>query len=534
LGTKHLKIMGPFHQLESGLQKGARFLPGWLPPGCLLLVVWTLAIRQLSLEWTVNPEYQYGWIVPVLSLLIWWRAWICRPAPGERLASGFLPGLVVAVSIGAVPLRIIEEANPDWRLLNDYFTGQAIVLTALMIDYSGGRTWLRHFAFPLLFPLIAVPWPSGPEREIIQGLQRCIASISVEGASWLGWSAVQQGNLIILSHGIVGVNEACSGIRSLQSSLMIALFLGEYFRLVAARRLILVALALLSAFVFNAARAFFLMVMMDWRGAEALLRFHDPAGMGIAVASLLFLWVVASFMAGRGESPALVQPRSPGYLRFPTGWLVVLLAAWLAAETLNQAWYWWHERQAQPAPLWTLRWPPPRPGFQDEAIDEVARSYLRYDQGWHGKWRDQDQWELFFFTWSPSRASTGLAQSHRPDICLPAAGFIMKEDLGLKKMEINGLVLPIHSYVFQTPLDGQILYVFQAVTDDRVWPDSGYGFATGSLQLDRLRAAWAGRRNPGQRSLLIVNQGADNSGEAEDRARDQLRDLLVIEPTPAK
>ena len=40
-------------------------------------------------------------------------------------------------------------------------------------------------------------------------------------------AAIQRGNLIELSTGVLGVDEACSGIRSFQSTLMAALFLDE-------------------------------------------------------------------------------------------------------------------------------------------------------------------------------------------------------------------------------------------------------------------------------------------------------------------
>src|SRR5262245_40243730 len=39
----------------------------WVPPG-YGLACWFLAIRHLSLEWTINEQYQYGWIVPALTV----------------------------------------------------------------------------------------------------------------------------------------------------------------------------------------------------------------------------------------------------------------------------------------------------------------------------------------------------------------------------------------------------------------------------------------------------------------------------------
>jgi exosortase len=496
------------------------------------LIVWVLAIRQLDLEWTFNPQYQYGWIVPLLTLLLWWRAWPGRPPPSDRLTSRTLPCAIALIAILALPLRIIQEANPDWRLLNFYYTAQAILITALILDYSGGKAWLRYFVFPLLFPLVAVPWPSGLEHEIIQGLQRLIASIGVEGASWMGWNSYQRGNLIVLSQGTVGINEACSGIRSLQSCLMIALFLGDYFQLTNFKRVVLVPLAMVSAFIFNALRAFFLIAMMELYGAAGLSKYHDPAGFGIAFASLLLLWIVASFMAHPEAIVLDPPPPTTAVFHFPKPAFMVLMVAWFAAEMLNQGWYRWHEQNSRPGPAWTLQWPLPRPNFKTAEIDDSIRTILRYDQGLHGKWNDQNHWEVYFFKWKPSRIASGLARFHHPDICLPAAGFVMKEDLGIKNMEMQGLTLPVSRYVFQNPFSGQLFYVFQIVTDDRVGQTVESRLVT-SHELDRLQAAWDGRRNPGQRSLLVVNQGAANLPAAELGLQSLLQDSLVLSPTPA-
>jgi len=506
----------------------SKFLrPSRLLAAALLFGVWALAIRQLALEWTVNAQYQYGWAVPVLTVLLWWRLWPGRPSPGRPVASWLQTYLVVLLAILALPLRVIEEANPEWRLLNYYFAGQAILITAIVVNDSGGRTWLRYFAFPLLFPLIAVPWPSGIEQDVIQGLQRCVAGLSVEAASWMGWGTYQRGNLIVLSHGIVGINEACSGIRSLQSSLMIALFLGAYFQLRTRRRWILIALAVLLAFALNVTRAFLLITMMELRGIDAMSQIHDPAGFGISLVNLLLLWIVANKLAGTVESPGPVQSWTID-LHFPLRSSLILLVAWAGAELLTVTWYQWHERDTRPAPVWTLRWPPSRPNFKEEKIDDLVQSDLRYDEGWHGTWRDTSRWDIFFFTWKPSRAAAGLAESHHPDICLPAAGYRIEDDAGVKTMDIDGLALPVHRYVFQDTFSGRLFYVFQAITDDKIRPGEASGERQVPDQVQRLQAAWEGRRNPGERSLLVVNQGAANLDAAEAGFRDLLGDSLLV------
>src|SRR5438477_11722623 len=96
------------------------------------------------------------------------------------------------------------------------------------------------------------------EGPVIQGLMRIIAAAATEAVKLIGIPAQLEGNLIRVSSGLVGVSEACSGVRSLQTSLMIGLLFGELKRLSILRRVVLVAGAVVIAFIANCGRAFVL------------------------------------------------------------------------------------------------------------------------------------------------------------------------------------------------------------------------------------------------------------------------------------
>src|SRR5207244_7915063 len=153
--------------------------------------------------------------------------------------------------------RLFEIANPEWRLLAWIHAAAVVTLTLLLIWWAGGEAWLRHFAFPVAFIFVAVPWPTSVETPVIQGLMRLVAHGAAETAMLLGTPAEVEGNLIRVSNGLVGVNEACSGIRSLQTSLMIGLLFGELKRLSILRRAALVGGAVAIALVTNFLRAVF-------------------------------------------------------------------------------------------------------------------------------------------------------------------------------------------------------------------------------------------------------------------------------------
>ena len=55
---------------------GAHALPmGWraLIAVSPFVYLWWMLIDQLRIEWTVNPQYAYGWAVPFLCVYLAWR-----------------------------------------------------------------------------------------------------------------------------------------------------------------------------------------------------------------------------------------------------------------------------------------------------------------------------------------------------------------------------------------------------------------------------------------------------------------------------
>src|SRR6266478_6960059 len=151
-------------------------------------------------------------------------------------------------------------------------------MTILDISMGGGWPWLRHFAFPILFFLVAVPWPIHFEQVVVQDLMRAVAAINVSLLNIGGIPALQHGNVIEVGSGLIGIEEACSGVRSLQATLMISLFLGELYSLTTARRLFLVAAGALLAFFCNVVRTAILVWIGAQRGPNSIEAWHDPAG----------------------------------------------------------------------------------------------------------------------------------------------------------------------------------------------------------------------------------------------------------------
>ena len=227
---------------------------GWLLLFVALGLLWAELVRQLKGEWWLNPQYNYGLIVPFLLIYLLWRRWPTRP-PRATPVTRTLPVLViVAGALLFLPIRLVAEANPDWRFLSLVLALDVIAISLAIVYLNGGGSWLRHFAFPFVFFLVAVPWPVRIEQLVIQDLMRAVTAINVIFLQLAGIPALQHGNVIEVGKGFIGIEEACSGVRSLQATFMISLFLGELYSFNVVRRIVLVVLGAALAFVCNVVR----------------------------------------------------------------------------------------------------------------------------------------------------------------------------------------------------------------------------------------------------------------------------------------
>lgn len=256
-----------------------------------LALLWLCAIRALHVEWTVNAQYSYGWVVPILCGYLAWTKWQSRPAASSGVR---WPVLWSGVFLLAhLPARLVLEANPEWRVMSWFFALEAVAITLGLLALAGGWSWVRHMAFPVCCFLVAVPWPTPLEQPLQQVLMRLDAACAVEVLRWAGVPALQQGNLIELGVGLVGVDEACSGMRSLQTTLMLAVFLGELQRLNGRRRLFLVGAGLAVAFITNLLRALAMALLAGTHGLSAVERWHDAAGYTVLVVSIAVVWLIS-------------------------------------------------------------------------------------------------------------------------------------------------------------------------------------------------------------------------------------------------
>lgn len=497
--------------------KTARALPaglwsGWWVMTLAVVLYWLLFFYQICGEWQVNPQYDYGYLVPLLGLVLFWRRWPGRPVPNS--ADGRIAGVIAAgLLLMALPLRVLFEANPEWRLLYWISGLQVLGVSLCVLGWTGGTRWARYFAAPLGFMLIALPWPVELEQGAIQGLMRFVAGLTVGVVNLLGIPAVQHGNLVEVSKGLVGIDEACSGVRSLQSSLMLSLFLGEINRWSWMRRVALLAASMLFVVLANLVRTTFLVYVAANRGIHQMQTWHDTAGLLIMLIVLPGLLGLSYLMRPRGQR-AETNVSEKFNLRPIPIWIGLAMICWFAAiEITTEMWYRSHERTLVSNVNWVVAWPDGASHFRKTQLPENARVILRCSRSDSASWQDDDgnDWSAFVLGWNPGRNSAQLAKGHRPDICFPAAGAKLIDDFGQVDVTADGFKLPFRYQSFEN--GDKLLHVFYCLWSDHISPTDMVTNEDGS-RTSRIRAALAGERNLGQKVLEIVISGPETRDEA--------------------
>ena len=462
---------------------------------CVLILLWGYVVYRLGTLWHSNTDYAFGWFVPLLCLCLFWERWKRRPASSpSRPASGtFL--LLGMFGLSLLPAALFLEVIPNWRFAGWFFAGPVIGITFIILYFLGGHSWSRYFAFPVIFFLIAVPWPTRLERPLIDKMSRLNAAVSAATANVLGSPAVRRGVLIETGPGLVGVDAACSGIRSFQASVMIALFLGELFSYGILRRSVLLFGAVALAFVCNVIRTTYLVRIADLHGLAAVNLHHDQAGfaiMGITLFGLLLLvWLLRPGRSRHDVDLSLVESRledieefhnlapgpraakegstpAPGNVasrivpepipaqtgasnsanpRFIKAALAGLVVWIVLIEMGIHFWFRPAEKQAVTATAWSLKLPVQAAEYRELPLSETLRAQLGYDEGRKAEWRDNNGcvWQLYYIRWLPAESryraavTCGQSRGHAPDNCLQLAGMVLQTNWGTQTISINGI-----------------------------------------------------------------------------------------------
>ena len=407
--------------------------------GCwaLLVAAWTWATWSCAEYWRANPNYSYGWIVPALGL--GYAARRLTLAQSENIARPILAvpiwlivfsGIVAAAIFFGLEFAREQVWHPIIVIWAIAFV--PVTLTLLACWLAGGGRLLRAELFPILFFLTAVPWPPRFEQPITAGLMQAVAAATTALLHWFGIPAQTAGGAITLRTGVVGITEACSGMRSLQAGIMFGLAMGEWFLLRPLRRVALLLIAIALALCTNLIRTFALSVQAEWNGLDAVDKIHDLTGTLAVTTLVVAIWICARTLCQRGDSVehfrfeklnahlrAMAEAIPSALARAASALLIagifgIGIAQMVSARIEAQD-------RTQTAPFFSVREDPSQTRVQlpREVWNELYPTSGEYIRIHHPQFGVGD---TFHFFWKPSPWNR-FVLVHRPDICMPGIGW---------------------------------------------------------------------------------------------------------------
>jgi exosortase len=263
--------------------------------GAVLLVcagvVWLYggALSSLVSQWASDDDYSHGFfVIPLAAFFAWERRGALARAESRPGVEGLL---LVGVSLLAFMAGILGAEL--------FLTRSSLIgVLAGTVLFVWGREHFRILLFPLAFLLFMIPLPAIIFNQIAFPLQLVASRLGETAIAAAEIPVLREGNVLQLPNITLEVVEACSGIRSLVSLLMLGVLLGYFAEPRTPGRVLIALAAIPIAIIANATRVGGTGLASHWAGpAAAEGFFHTFSGWIVFVVALVGLIVVQRIVA---------------------------------------------------------------------------------------------------------------------------------------------------------------------------------------------------------------------------------------------
>jgi exosortase len=210
-----------------------------------VILLYSNVLVSLVRQWASDDNYSHGFFVLPLAMFFAWERrtswWSATRRPG---AGGLI--LIAASLLVLLAGRLGAEL---------FLTRVSLIgVVAGIVWFVWGREHLRILVFPIAFLLLMIPLPAILFNKIAFPLQLLASRVGETAISAAGIPVLREGNVLQLPTRDLEVAEACSGIRSLVSLLMLGIVLGYFTERRIVARVVIALAAVPIAIAANAAR----------------------------------------------------------------------------------------------------------------------------------------------------------------------------------------------------------------------------------------------------------------------------------------
>ncbi len=405
------------------------------------LAAWTYTIFP---EWRTNADLSHGFFTPLLFLLLLKESRIRGPqrylpcGPTLWWASGVVFMLsAVIMSIAALYAAAINWAHPLVLFLLGVSMTGGLVAAWLVAASDSARlipfNWISGVA--ILLWALSLPIPPGIYLRLTLSMQLWITDHVLQVLHLFGIPAMQSGNIIELTRTTVGVEEACSGVRSLISCIYAGFFFSAAFVQRKISRVAILLLAPLFAILMNFVRSLLLTLLAN-AGIDITGTWHDSTGFAILGVTAVILGALAiglEKIEHRRPKKSIDLPANPDSKGFGLGAKIMTAAfgfavVWLAFFVMLTR----PSRDLNITAPEVMSYLPESPDGWGTATSNGLNQFAdiletdRLGQRTYVKHMpDGEVLQITFYLayWSPGQTRVSSVAAHTPDACWPGAGW---------------------------------------------------------------------------------------------------------------
>jgi exosortase len=235
----------------------------------LAALLLTPVLIQLAKIWSAEGDYSHGFfVIPISFYMVWSKREKLLAFPLKPLWAGF-PVFLIGVFFYVIAFITRFHTLTYLSIL--------LLIFGLLL-FMIGWDLTRELLVPLLFLAFMFPVPSAYYVLITNPLKLFITKMSVNIISLIGIPVYREGNLLFVASTQLEVADACSGVRSLYSYLMLGClfaWLSKGF----ITRLVLIISTVLLAIIVNVLRISGTGVLSNYYGAQVAQGFfHEFTG----------------------------------------------------------------------------------------------------------------------------------------------------------------------------------------------------------------------------------------------------------------
>ena len=255
------------------------------------LAVYCILFGRVITEWAIDcwnlDDFSHCLLIPVVSGYVLYTH---RKSISSSPHSGGMLGLIFLVlSI----FTFFYGFCYSWSIF------ERIGAVGCLIGLAGylfGIKIIRRQAFPLFYLILAIPIPFVIYGKISRALRGVVTSLSASILHVVNIPAYNEGNVLVVDEHLLGVVDACSGIRSIMAIISVAVLFAYLFKAGIVGSIFLTGLTLPIAVSMNVIRVLMMAIFLYKFNVDLTEgTLHDLLGLLIFALIIAFMYAAWQF-----------------------------------------------------------------------------------------------------------------------------------------------------------------------------------------------------------------------------------------------